>query len=156
MHRGGGRGQGAVWIWNHEHKVWVPERAQRANDDEELIEDMERNYGRACRKLRGMEKQREYLFGVIKDLRGDVRKWQESTWFWKARFEQTERERVEQTDKFETPAAEVFETPMALMVAPVSPPPPPPPVPRLARPTSRSTSTDAITYERAEVDTRWN
>ena len=103
------------WTWAG-NKVWVPERAQRADEDDELIgemdlaEDMERNYGLACRKLQGMEKQREYLFGVIKNLRGEVRKWQESTWFWKKRYEQAEQE------KFETPAAEVFETPIATAI----------------------------------------
>ena len=54
-----------VWAWNDEHKVWIPERAQRPNDEEELIgkmdlfEDMERNYARACKKLMEMEKQRD-------------------------------------------------------------------------------------------------
>ena len=92
-----GHGLDLDWVWSDEHKVWVPERAQRADEDDELIgkmdlaENMERNYGLACRKLQGMEKQREYLFGVIKSLRGEVKKWQESTWFWKKRYEQAER-----------------------------------------------------------------
>ena len=46
-----GRGLDLDWAWNDEHKVWIPERAQRPNDEEELIgetdlfADMERNYG---------------------------------------------------------------------------------------------------------------
>ena len=53
----GGRGLDLDWAWNDELKVWIPEKAQRPNDEEELIgemdlfEDMERNYGRACKKL---------------------------------------------------------------------------------------------------------
>ena len=49
------------WIWNDEHKVWVPERARRAGDDEligdmGLVEETEKNYMKACRTVRGMEK----------------------------------------------------------------------------------------------------
>ena len=138
-----GQGLSLDWIWNDEHKVWVPERPQR--DEEEFIGEldldveMERNYGKACRKLLGMEKQREYLFGVIKELREKVRKGQEAQ-FWKEQCEKVEKEKMEEGERFVTPVAEVFETPMTQVVAPLPPPPPPPPRP-VARPTSRTTST---------------
>ena len=139
-----GQGLSLDWIWNDEHKVWVPERPQR--DEEELIGEldldveMERNYGKACRKLLGMERQREYLFGAIKELRGKVRRGQEEAQFWKEQCEKVEKEKMEEGERFVTPVAEVFETPMTQVVAPLPPPPPPPPRP-VARPTSRTTST---------------
>ena len=85
------------WIWNDEHKVWVPERARQAGDelisDMELVEEMENNYMKACRTVRGMEKQREYLFEIIKGLRSEVRKWQAEAAFWKEQHDQKEAER---------------------------------------------------------------
>ena len=136
----GGRGLDLDWAWNDELKVWIPEKAQRPNDEEELIgemdlfEDMERNYGRACKKLVGMEKQRKHLFGVIKELRGEVRKAQEKAQFWKEQYEQAVQDQHVEPERFETPVEEMFVTPMAQaiiprMVAPVPPPPPPPPGP---------------------------
>ena len=139
-----GRGLNLDWIWNDEHKVWVPELPQR--DEEELIGEldldveMERNYGKACRKLLGMEKQREYLFGVIEELKERVRKGQEKVQLWKDLYEKAERGRQEEVERFVTPVAEVFETPMTQVAVPLPPPPPPPPMP-VARPTSRTMST---------------
>ena len=132
------------WLWNDEYKVWVPERAQRDDDDEligdmDLAEEMEKNFMKACRKIRGMEQQRKYLFDTIKDLRAKERKWQLEAEFWKARCDEKEAER------FVTPAEkmEVFETPMEshhLMIVPPEVPPPPPPPPREGTPRRRSRS----------------
>ena len=58
------------WVWIDEHKVWVPELPQREDDDEligelDLAHEMEKNFIKACRKIRGLEQQWKYLFGII-------------------------------------------------------------------------------------------
>ena len=68
---------------------------------------------KACRKLRGMEKQRKYLFGVMEDLRAKVRKWQGEAEFWKEKHDQKKHDQKE-AERFATPAkqVEVFATPI--------------------------------------------
>ena len=88
----------------------------------DLAQEMEKNFMEACRKIRGMEK--HYLFGIIKGLRQDVRKWQEEAEGWRQRHREEEEE-----PRFQTPMDEIFVAPSA---AAPPPPPPPPPPPRRA------------------------
>ena len=59
-------------------RTWRVDADEELTCEMDLFEDMERNYGKACRKLLGMEKQREYLFSLIDELRKRVRKEQKA------------------------------------------------------------------------------
>ena len=40
----------------------------------DLAHEMENNFMKACRKIRGLEQQRKYLCGIIEDLRKEKKK----------------------------------------------------------------------------------